>query len=187
MDNQDYVHGAQGVTKATKDMSGAISGSGGIGDLKNSTVFGFLMTALAALPALIFAGGAAASAAGAEYEAQTKALGLYADGVNTTEKMLSQLAEVAKLPGLGNIEAIQGAVRLLAGGLDFTLAERSLRAFGNALASAGGGKEELDGVILALTQIAAKGAVSAEEINQMAERVPQVREAMKQAFGTANT
>jgi tape measure domain-containing protein len=51
----------------------------------------------------------------------------------------------------------------------------------------GKGKAELDGVILALTQIASKGKISAEEINQIAERVPQIRQILQDAFGTADT
>jgi hypothetical protein len=42
-------------------------------------------------------------------------------------------------------------------------------------------------VSLALQQIASKGKISAEEINQLRERTPQVGEAMKRAFGTADT
>jgi tape measure domain-containing protein len=60
-------------------------------------------------------------------------------------------------------------------------------AFGNALALVGKGKSELDGVILALGQIASKGSISAEEINQIAERVPQIRQVLVSAFGTAST
>ena len=104
-----------------------------------------------------------------------------------TTARLEQLRDVAKLPGLGFEEAIKGDVRLRSAGISAELAERSLRAVGNALASAGGGKSELDGVILALGQISSKGKVSAEEINQIAERLPQVRAAMKEAFGTADT
>lgn len=185
MDNADYKRGAADVAKATQTMGQTVASS--FGSLKNVTAIGLIITALAALPAAFLHGAQAASTAGMEFEAQTKALSLYADEVNTTEKMLAQLREVAKLPGLGNIEAIQSAVRLLAGGFDFTLSVRSMMAFGNALAAAGKGKEDLDGVIMALTQIAAKGKVSAEEINQIAERVPQIRTAMKEAFGTANT
>ncbi len=179
MDNGDYQRGADGVTNSTSKMNKSMGGLGG-----TITAMTLGLGALAVGAASAF--GSVVNA-GAEFEAQTKALSLYATEVNTTEMMLKRLGEVAKLPGLGNIEAIQGAVKLLAGGFDFTLAERSLLSFGNALASAGKGKEDLDGVILALTQIASKGAVSAEEINQIAERVPQIREAMKAAFGTANT
>lgn len=100
---------------------------------------------------------------------------------------IDRLREVAKLPGLGFEEAIQGSLALQSAGLSANLAERSLMAFGNALATVGKGKAELDGVTLALQQIASKGKVSAEEINQLNERVPQIRKAMIAAFGTTDT
>ena len=101
------------------------------------------------------------------------------------DRQLKRLREVAKLPGLGFPEAVEGSTNLQAAGFSAGQAEESLRAFGNALASVGKGKAELDGVILALSQMAAKGKLSAEEINQIAERVPQIRQVMKDAFGTA--
>jgi tape measure domain-containing protein len=104
-----------------------------------------------------------------------------------TEREFERLRESARRPGLGFEQAIEGSVRLQSAGLSADLARRSLEEFGNALASVGKGKAELDGVNLALSQIAAKGKVSAEEINQIAERVPQIRTVMKNAFGTANT
>lgn len=100
---------------------------------------------------------------------------------------IDRLREVAKLPGLGFEEALQGSLALQSAGLSANMAERSLAAFGNALATVGKGKAELDGVTLALQQIASKGRVSAEEINQLNERVPQIRQAMQAAFGTADT
>jgi tape measure domain-containing protein len=100
---------------------------------------------------------------------------------------IERLREVAKLPGLGLEEAIQGSIRLQAAGLSAREARQALQAFGNALATVGAGKAELQGVILALSQIAAKGRVSAEEINQLNERLPQIRQAMRRAFGTADT
>ena len=103
------------------------------------------------------------------------------------ERQLVRLREIAKMPGLGFPEAIQGSIRLQAAGYSAQQAEKALREFGNAIAVVGGGKEQLDGVTLALSQIASKGKVSAEEINQLAERMPQVRKAMIEAFGTADT
>lgn len=100
---------------------------------------------------------------------------------------LGKVRELAKLPGLGLQEALQGATNLQAAGLSADLARRALGAFGNALATVGKGKADLEGVGLALGQIQAKGKVSAEEINQLAERVPQIRQAMQAAFGTADT
>lgn len=100
---------------------------------------------------------------------------------------MERLREVAKLPGLGYAEAIRMSTSLQASGMSARMARDAMMAFGNALATVGKGKTELDGVGLALSQIMAKGKVSAEEINQIAERVPQIRVAMQAAFGTANT
>lgn len=104
-----------------------------------------------------------------------------------TEARITLLRDVAKLPGLDFEGAVKGDIRLRSAGLSAALSEKALRAFGNAIATVGGGQEELQGITLALTQIASKGVVAAEEINQIAERVPQIRVAMKDAFGTANT
>lgn len=103
------------------------------------------------------------------------------------QKTLERLTKVAALPGLGFAEAIQGAVNLRAVGFTAQQAEDILTQFGNALATVGKGKDDLAGVVLALSQIISKGKVSAEEINQIAERVPQIRKVMQQAFGTADT
>lgn len=99
---------------------------------------------------------------------------------------LVKLREVAKLPGLGFQDAAEGSLRLQAAGLSAATARDSLLGFGNALASVGKGKAELDGVTLALSQIQSKGKVSAEEINQLAERLPQIRKALVEVFGTGD-
>jgi len=125
--------------------------------------------------------------AGVQMESLMRGLASVSGSAKEAETQLIRLKEVAKLPGLGLPEAIKGSTNLQATGMAARLAERALMAFGNALASVGKGRAELDGVILALTQISAKGKVSAEEINQLAERLPQIRKAMKDAFGTANT
>lgn len=104
-----------------------------------------------------------------------------------TAAQLKRLESVAKLPGLGFEDAVQGSINLQAAGFSAKMAERSLKAFGNALATVGKGKEELSGVITALTQIQSKGKVSAEEINQLQERLPQIRQAMLAVFKTADT
>jgi len=123
----------------------------------------------------------------ANIESLKMGLNAVSGSAEETEKQLVRLREVAKLPGLGFKEAIQGSINLQAAGLNADLAERSLKAFGNALATVGRGKADLDGVTLALTQISAKGKVSAQEILQLQERLPQIRQAMIAAFGTADT
>jgi tape measure domain-containing protein len=131
--------------------------------------------------------GATAVMAAAELDSLTRGLTAVTGSAAKTSAQLARLQDVAKLPGLGFREAIRGSINLQAAGLSAATAERALRAFGNALATVGKGKADLDGVILALGQIQSKGKISAEEINQLAERVPQIRTAMQAAFGTADT
>jgi tape measure domain-containing protein len=121
------------------------------------------------------------------YDSQVRGLAAYAKNAQELQSQLARLQEIAKLPGLGLTEVRAGVLNLEAAGLNAQTAERALMAFGNALALVGKGKSELDGVILALGQIASKGSISAEEINQIAERVPQIRQVLVSAFGTAST
>jgi len=121
------------------------------------------------------------------YDSQVRGLAAYAKNAQELQDQLGRLQEIAKLPGLGIKEVRAGVLQLEAAGLNAQTAERALMAFGNALALVGKGKSELDGVILALGQIASKGSISAEEINQIAERVPQIRQVLVSAFGTAST
>ena len=199
MKNSQYLDGAKQVASATKATGSTMSGFKRAADVAHSGLSGFsdglrgtinqipllgtLLTG-AAVGVAAFSGYAMAQAA--ELEALTLGLQNYAGSIEETQKQLARLKEVAKLPGLGFKEAIEGSIALQAVGFDARLAERALSSFGNALASVGKGKADLDGVILALSQIVSKGAISAEEINQIAERVPQIRQAMMAAFGSAS-
>lgn len=131
--------------------------------------------------------GTAAIKQAANLESLENALASQMGSAEAARKELELLRQEALKPGLGFEQAVKGSVQLQAVGFSAEFARRTLSSFGNALAVAGKGKAELDGVALALTQISAKGKVSAEEINQIAERLPQIRMAMKQAFGTADT
>lgn len=129
----------------------------------------------------------AAIRANAELDSLMRGLAAVAGSAEAAQSQFARLREVAKLPGLGLKEAVQGSINLQAAGFSAGLAEAALSGFGNALATVGKGREDLFGVITALSQIASKGKISAEEINQIAERVPQIRQIMKSAFGTADT
>ncbi len=98
-----------------------------------------------------------------------------------------RLRKTSKNAGLDLESTVQGSIRLQAIGFDADKAAHHLKILGNAVALVGGSGKDLSGVTLAITQILSKGKVHAEEINQMAERMPQVRKAMMDAFGTADT
>lgn len=140
-----------------------------------------------AISAPLGAFGVASIKAAGDTEALTLALEGQIGSAEAARKEYELLRKEALKPGLGLEQALRGSVALQAVGLSAEKSRKTLSLFGNALALAGKGKAELDGVVLALTQISAKGKISAEEINQLAERLPQIRTLMKQAFGTADT
>ncbi len=192
-----YSQKAKQVEQATRKIGDAMDGAGKrAGGLSNilATVGRGAVGALSMLGQVAGVGAigilglaGVAVKASADMDSLKRALVAVAGSSEEAEKQLARLKEVAKAPGLGFKEAIQGSVRLQAAGFSALLAERALKAFGNAIATVGGGKEELDGVSMALAQIASKGKISAEEILQLAERVPQIRKAMQAAFGTSDT
>ena len=122
-----------------------------------------------------------------DFESLEKGIESMMGSAELAKKEIALLRKEALKPGLNFKQALKGSVRLQAVKVDADTARRALAGFGNAIALVGGTGEQLDGVTLALSQIAAKGKISAEEINQLAERVPQIRQILKDAFGTADT
>lgn len=131
-------------------------------------------------------GGISLKVAG-DIEALQKGLISVSGTAEAAGKEFEKLREVAKLPGLGLQEAIQGSVALQAAGFSADEARASLLAFGNALATVGKGKNELSLVQLALTQLQNKTTGFGQEIRQLTEQLPQLRGALVNAFGTAES
>ncbi len=102
-------------------------------------------------------------------------------------RQLASLREIAKLPGLALPEAISASISLQAVSIDAEKAEEILMSFGNAIATVGRGREALAGVVLNLTQIAAKGRVMGDDLRQIANWLPQIRKGLLDAFGTASS
>lgn len=130
--------------------------------------------------------GVAVGQAAADFDSLKRGLVAVAGSSAAAEEQLKRLEDVAKLPGLGFREAIQGSVRLQAVGINVATAERSLRAFGNAVALTGGGKAELDRITVQLGQLAAKGKVLGQDLRPIIEAAPAVGQALRKAFGTVN-
>jgi tape measure domain-containing protein len=121
-----------------------------------------------------------------KWEKFSKALASMEGGVTAGNKAMERLIELSKMPGLG-LEEVNGAyLRLRAVGMQAGEAERTIRAFGNAIASSGGGAEEFGRVSIQLAQMANKSKLLAEDIGIMQESMPNLSMLMKQAFGTSN-
>jgi tape measure domain-containing protein len=141
-----------------------------------------MMSLTAPLAAL---GGSAIKAAG-DFEAMSNGLTAIMGDADAAAEELEKLKEAAKNPGLGFQQAVKGSVRLQSIGVSAELARMNMLAMGNAIALVGGGANELDRATLAMQQIGAKGKVSAEEINQLNEVIPQIRDVMNKTFGTSD-
>ncbi len=122
-----------------------------------------------------------------ELEALKLSLGTIERTADSLSSRLAELNEVAKLPGIGFKEAIQADVRLRAVGISADIAKRAMLAFGNAIATAGGGKTQFDSVIYQLGQMSAKGKVLSQDFRPIIEAVPAVAQAVKKLYGTIDT
>jgi tape measure domain-containing protein len=156
---------------------------------RNIGVGGAVLTAAVTRPIVGFAEEAVSRFA--SYDAQVKGLealyqqqGKVTDAAEATRKKLAELREVAKLPGLGFREAIEGQVRLQAVGNEADRATRILAGFGRAVATTGGGKNELDRITVQLAQMQSKGKVTMADLRPILEAAPMVGEAIKKIYGT---
>lgn len=120
-------------------------------------------------------------------EAGITGLAGVAQAAEDTKARLLELKQVAALPGLGFAEAVQGDIRLRAVGISADLSKRALLAFGNAIATTGGGKGELDRVTVQLGQLSAKGKVLAQDLRPIIEAAPAVAQALKKLYGTVDS
>jgi lambda family phage tail tape measure protein len=170
---------AQGVGAA---LSGGIFGGpegliGGLGGLALGGVGG------------AFAGAAAGAQVGmfrqqlgtvTDYSARIDKLQIALRGIvgsqDAYSQALSAAASVTRDLNIPQEVAIQGMTRLSAAvkGAGGTVSDSAFafRAVSEAVKATGGNAEQADGALLALTQVFSKGKVSAEELNQIAERLP---------------
>ncbi len=98
------------------------------------------------------------------------------------ERQIERLRVLSLKPGLGFEQALQGSISLQAAGIEAAVAERSLAAFGNALAVIGKGAPELSRVNLQLSQIAAKTSGFGADLRVLREAIPAIGPALQRAF-----
>ena len=123
----------------------------------------------------------------AEYAAQIDKLkislkGITQSGLSAEEGLaeynlaLATSADVTESLNVPQDTAISGITRLTAAvkgaGGNVNDASIAFKNINSAIIATGGGAEQVEGAVTALVQIFSKGKVSAEEINQIAERLP---------------
>lgn len=175
-----FTNVAKRVQNATQGIASA-SIRGGI------AMGGYLSTAATTTAVGLGALGTAAVMASTKMDSLKRGLMTVTGSSEETTRQLARLKEMARSPGLGFEEVIEGSVRLQAAGMSAQMAEKSIMSFGNALATVGKGKDDLREVINQLTQMSSSGKLQGDELRVMAERVPQLRSAIQSAFGTSDS
>jgi tape measure domain-containing protein len=120
------------------------------------------------------------------FEKYKRQLTIASGGASAAAVKFKELQTIAAQPGLSLDSVVDAQIRLKEIGYTSDEATKHIQTLGRNIAAFGGGGEEMKGVILSFSQISSKGQVFAEEINQIAERLPTVRRLMKEAFGTSN-
>ena len=98
-------------------------------------------------------------------------------------QQLDDLREVAKLPGLGLEEAVRGSINLQSIGISADVAKEAILQFGNAVATVGKGRVELDRALYGLQQLANTDTPLGEDLNIIKDAIPQVSRLLDEAFG----
>lgn len=165
------------VASSAEKLKGSVQGLQGVGSILGTLGVGFGIAEL----------GRGILDATVSFDKYRMMLEATSGSAQQAARQFEQLEATAKLPGLTIDGLTKGVVRLQSAGMGFQESERTVKAFGNALALVGGTAEDLDGVVIALTQIANTPFVQGDEIRQLQERLPQIRRWMIEAFGTART
>jgi tape measure domain-containing protein len=127
----------------------------------------------------------------AEYAASIEKLKIALNGIagdaSNYNRALQAAADVTKELNIPQEVAIRGITRLTAAvkgaGGGIADAELAFKNINSAIIATGGGAEQVEGAVTALVQIFSKGKVSAEEINQIAERLPGTFNKIAEASG----
>lgn len=175
LDNQKYQRGALQVMQATGRMGASI--------LRVTGLAGLLSGAIGAVGLVAF--GREAVQTSADLDSLKRGLTAIVGSAEEAERQFKILKDLAKQPGLGLLEAIQGGTMLQAAGIPFEDTVAALKGFGNALALVGKGKFDLGRVTLALSQMAASGKVLGQDLRQLQQAIPQILQVMLKEFGTA--
>lgn len=130
--------------------------------------------------------GKAAIETTARFDRLKSALTAITGSASEAEKQFARLNEIAKQPGIGIEEAIQGSINLQAVGMSAEKAERAVKAFGNALVYSGRTKNELSEVETILSKIAGREMLSERQFTSLTIRIPKMRALLKEAFGTGD-
>jgi tape measure domain-containing protein len=108
-------------------------------------------------------------------------------GLDQYGESMEKVKRLAALPNISVEGAAQSLIMLRSVKVESQLAERTIKAFANAMTAAGKSSSDLAPALVNIQQIMASGKITAIDIKEMANRIPQARQALMEAFGTADS
>jgi len=109
------------------------------------------------------------------------------DSAKAAQAEIIALQKIALKPGVTFQEALRASIQFQAAGIGAATSRKLVKGIANAIASVGGGAEDMRLVSLAITQIATMGNVYGQEIRQLQQRLPQIRKMLNEMYGTSKT
>ena len=177
----------RGATRRFGGVSGggaglSTLGSLGVGGLAGRLGGGTFAAGAAGIGLIAFGRGVIDAAS----EAERLRLGLRAvtGSAESAARQLRDISRIEALPGVTRAEAARTSLRLRASGFDRQTTNRLITEFSNAAAASGAQFADAAEALRQLTQIQSTGRLTAENLNIILERLPIIRPALIQEFGT---
>jgi len=169
--NRSFEHTAKSAGSASRAVSGFAattrSSGRGLADVFGGNV---AANAIGKLTGLLTSGGVAVFEYSARLQQTKIGFETLMGGAAAAEGHLKELQKFAESTPFAFEDLAKASRRFQNVGLEASKVIPVMRDIGNAAAAAGASSSELDSITLAFSQIIAKGKLSAEEVNQLAER-----------------
>ena len=171
-------------------QNATVAGNAAVGAFGNATrsvaAFSVAGMGLTSLMGKISQGFGEIVQAAAKYDSLQMRLKGIEGGARGAGMAFEKLQELSKLPGLGFEEAAGAYAGLRSLRQDGPEAVAMIEAIARANASMGGGAEEFGRAMRQVQQIIGKGKLQAEDLNTIAESIPNFRALLLDAFGTTS-
>lgn len=170
----------KGARKAKKDLTNLQKVGRDLG-AASAVVFGGAILAVTAYGAALFKAGIQSNALSQQV---SKAMTITAGSAQQAKEQLAAIREFGRTSPIALPVWLKASQQMMAFGIEGAKVVPMLGAIQDAVIAAGGSEEEIKGVVRALSQMASKGKLSAEELNQIGERGVDAAGVVALAFGT---
>lgn len=107
-------------------------------------------------------------------------------GLDQYGESMEKVKRLAALPNVSIEGAAESLIMLRSVRMESGMAERTIKAFANALTAAGKSSADLAPALVNIQQMMATGKINAVDIKEMSNRIPQARQLIADAFGTTD-